>query len=240
MLRGEGDGVRKSVCLLFLFAAISSASVDHNTVLQQFAASRVRHIEKLVGVSFDGGGPVVKAVPMVDWYYAQYEPKSTAILVNAKHVSFTGDRISISKDFKPNSISQSLEATLDHELGHMLTDQLSRRIGNGAWPPSDDQMARMSWGEIVGMKTTSEGIATWIGLSGKCPTGASSASLASAKSVEAFYAGGCWMVGDILAAYQERGLRYLILHPFTPGRNDDLPKAAAEYRAQARDALAHH
>jgi hypothetical protein len=230
--------VKKSVFLFLLAAGVASATADHNIALQRLAASRIRRIEKLVGVSFDGGNPDIRAVPMVDWYYAQYEPNTAAILVNAKDVSFEGNRVSVSQHFKASSISKSLEGTLDHELGHMLTDQLSRRIGNGAWPPSQDKMVRMSWAEVVGIKTTSEGIATWIGLGGKCPEGASAASLASIQSVEALYAGGCWMVGDILAGYHERGLRYLITHPFMPERSDALPAAAADYRAKATDALA--
>jgi hypothetical protein len=50
------------------------------------------------------------------------------------------------------------------------------------------------------------------------------------------FQGGHWLVGEILDKYGERGLRWLVSHPFIPGGN--MRQDAAKYRESALTQLA--
>jgi hypothetical protein len=131
---------------------------------------------------------------------------------------------------------------LDHELGHILADHVSRRIGNGIW--RDRRTFKLiPLHRINGSKVLSEGIAEFFGhdpLEFKRSRGANFLPVGynedsfwlTNQGVECAYAGGYWLVAPVLRNFGERGVAYLVTHPLdSPDSN--LRRAAVEYQKKA-------
>ncbi|MDO8504721.1 MAG: hypothetical protein Q7S36_02600, partial [Candidatus Liptonbacteria bacterium] len=138
-----------------------------------------------------------------------------------------------------------LMVLLDHELGHALADQVSRRIGNGTWP--DTKMySKLIWHKRYGAKILSEGIGGYFGYIAWESEGKRGEKSLPARSddnywhsddgADSFYDGGYWLVSPIIRRFGEKGLEYLVTHSFEfPDGN--ARKAAKEYQKRALNEL---
>ncbi len=139
---------------------------------------------------------------------------------------------------------QQLGELLDHELGHEVMDQLSRRNGLGPWF-TRSRFDAATDPERLGLDILSEGTAMFFqrencvrddsGLSeGAFPASREQQRMYNYKMIA--YDGGYWLVRDILGRYRERGLLWMMQHPFVAA--DNIRAAAIEYRQRALRELA--
>jgi len=133
---------------------------------------------------------------------------------------------------------------VDHELGHDLMDQVSRRNGLGPWF-SEERFNKSTDEEKLGLDILSEGTAEFF-QNANFPRDYSDLSAAvfpATTEEQQFYSykmiaydGGYWIVRDILNRFGERGLIWLMLHPFVA--SNDMRAAAVAYRERALKDLA--
>lgn len=132
---------------------------------------------------------------------------------------------------------------LDHELGHELMDQVSRRNGLGPWF-TEKRFNGSTDEERLGLDILSEGTAVFFqsasfprdysDLSARTfPATAEDQPLYTYKMIA--YDGGYWIVRDVLTKFGERGLVWLIRHPFVA--SSDMRAAAIAYRERALEDL---
>lgn len=134
---------------------------------------------------------------------------------------------------------EEVSELLDHELGHELMDQVSRRNGLGPWF-TEQRFQASTDAEKLGLDILSEGTAMYFQRvdSPRDDSGLSAASFPSTREEQSLYTykmvafdGGYWLVRDVLHRYGERGLIWLIGHPFVAG--DGMRAAAIAYRQRA-------
>jgi hypothetical protein len=139
---------------------------------------------------------------------------------------------------------RQLAELLDHELGHELTDQVSRRNGLGPWF-TEQRFDISTREEKLGLDILSEGTALFFQrVNFPQPNSRLSEQLFPATREEqrfytyetVAYDGGYWIVRDVLKQYGEHGLVWLMQHPFVA--RDDMRAAAVEYHRRALDELA--
>jgi hypothetical protein len=133
--------------------------------------------------------------------------------------------------------------TADHELGHALADQVSRRNGLGPWY-TPDAFWNLPYDHRLGLTIVSEGTAGFIGHHGR-PVGdnsgwfpASDDERRIANGELLVYTGGEWAVSDILRLHGERGLVWLISHPLVLPEYGDMRAVVVAYRTRALAELA--
>jgi hypothetical protein len=128
---------------------------------------------------------------------------------------------------------------LDHELGHELMDQVSRRNGLGPWF-TEQRFDSSTNEEKLGLDIVSEGTAVFFQTANypRDYKDLSERSFPATRAEQAFYTykvltcdGGYWLVRDILSRYGERGLVWLMRHPFIA--SDNMRQAAVVYRQRA-------
>ena len=194
-------------------------------------AVRMRVIERNTGIRFDQGSVPILRLQDLTIGCAQYDS-------GTREISF--DRNDLSKIINGHGCG-SLEGTADHELGHMLMDQVSRRTGNGPWPPPLEKRLTLSPERMIGIKMVSEGFAEWTETGGSCSKAASPKLLPAKNETlvshgrepeRMIYDGGCWLVRDIVSSYGERGLIWIIKHPFVYDPRD-VRSSAEAYRGTA-------
>ena len=194
-------------------------------------AIRATELEKITGFKFDKGWK-----PNIDLEHnvspdprrqvdGRYEPETGKILfpiyitygLNVRHKNPGAVRL---MDPKVIADDISFGKLADHELGHVLGDQVSRRAGLGIWFTSN-YVDTLSAKQQLGLKLVSEGVAEYFEHFRELKNESSSNSLT----------GSLWLVSDILTKFGERGLVWLIANPFVP--TDNIEHEAAAYRAKA-------
>jgi hypothetical protein len=130
----------------------------------------------------------------------------------------------------------------DHELGHALMDQISRRNGLGPYYTQQD-VEKLSMDQRLGVMILSEGFATYVQEKMHpenffwlyCfPQNEKDERLSTFDEV--VYKGGAWLVGSIVDIYGERGVVWIREHPFYPN-SPYIRRAAQEYQLAAFQSL---
>ena len=128
---------------------------------------------------------------------------------------------------------------LDHELGHELMDQVSRRNGLGPWF-TEERFGASTYAEKLGLDILSEGTAQFFQRvdSPRDDSDLSELTFPATTKQQNYYTyrmiaydGGYWIVRDVLSKHGERGLLWLMRHPFVPA--NDMRTAALGYRDRA-------
>jgi hypothetical protein len=148
--------------------------------------------------------------------------------------------------FAPKHRYGKKSSLVDHELGHALMDQVSRRFGNRPWPDYECVMY-MNTKERISVKIRTEGVGAYFEYGGQppykdeeeygfnwLPSGPEDPAW---NSNQFTYLGGRWIVAPIIKQYGERGLVYLITHPIKY-HYDNLREGAKVYREKALKELA--
>jgi hypothetical protein len=154
--------------------------------------------------------------------------------LTARHKQSAG-----SLDAETAAGDDELAELLDHELGHVLMDQVSRRNGLGPWF-TEKRFGASTQGERIGLDILSEGTAVFFqnvyfprdyrDLSVRTfPATREEDRLYTYRMIA--YDGGYWMVREVLNKYGERGLIWFLQHPFLA--RDDTRPAAIVYRDRA-------
>jgi len=132
-----------------------------------------------------------------------------------------------------------------HELGHLWSDQVSRRNNLG---PSitDARYIKMTAGQKIGWKVVTEGVGEYFeNANDSIPEEALTALSFPASFGEiqdekqltrVAFNGGLWLVHDILSTYGERGMVWMLKHPYAA--REDFRQSAVEYHEQALKELA--
>ncbi len=252
----KGEFMRLRV-LVPIFAIAFSVSTGNAQIfpspeesLNRAVMDRMNYLEKLHGIKFERGAycGARLGIPKEDnqSLMAEYVPDDGAIYMNPRftlqltRVAFyLGERAFLGSP--KLSKSPFFVVLLDHELGHVLADHISRRIGNGVWP-NHAELWISSWDTICGTRIVAEGIAGFFGYSTteykrekaekSLPVESDVEYWRSDESTESFYAGGYWLVEPILRNFGEKGIEYLVTHPFdfADGR---ARQAAKEYQKKA-------
>ena len=205
-------------------------------ILECMMIDRMQSIENMHGIQFDDDWK-----PSVCFGYANN-------LTAEERDDWLAEYSSRTQSFKfsPKSEYKKDLALMDHELGHALMDQVSRRNGYGPWPNFECTQT-MNDKEYTSVEILSEGAGSYFEFKGQeiytranedainyLPTSPNDRRW---KDKGYKYKGGWWVVAPIIKEYGERGLVYLITHPveFDYG---NLRAGAKTYRAKALKELA--
>ncbi len=133
------------------------------------------------------------------------------------------------------ALAPEFSCVVDHELGHALTDQISRRNGLGPWF-TKEYYNRQDPNNKVGLHVIDEGIAYYFRMvyhNGENGTlelfplyGRKFGSKANKEMA------GHWIVKDIIDKYGEKGILWLITHPFN-AKDRNMREEARLYRDRA-------
>ena len=244
------------LALVFALAFSVSSGIAQQTFpspeesLNRAARDRMDYLEKLHGIKFerDVFCGARFGIPKEDnqSFLAEYVPNDGSIYLNPR---FTLQLTRVAYYLGEHAFEGSPKLSkspffvtlLDHELGHVLPDHISRRMGNGVWP-DNDKLRKSSWGTICGARIVSEGIAGFFGYSTtkydrkkaekSLPAESDVEYWLSDASTESFYAGGYWLVEPILRNFGEKGIEYLVTHPFD-FQDGRARQAAREYQKVA-------
>ncbi len=225
--------------LLALFLGFCVVVASGQTTIRQTSeetfeclmTERMQVIEQIHGIKFDkdwkprvcfGYPDDLTKQKKLDWY-AEYFSTSQSFLLS------------------PELRYQNDVSLADHELGHALMDQISRRSGNGPWF-NLERMSKMSAQERISIKILSEGVATYFEYKGDPPDkdGDENGVNFLPEGPEHYgwkgnsykYKGGRWIVAPIIRNYGERGIIYLITHPMVY-HYDQVRTGAKAYQAKA-------
>jgi hypothetical protein len=224
------------------------------TVLAEALVIRSRRLEKAAGIHFSPGW---KPKVDIEWSIAteaderniaaRYDPGEQIFLFPMSiiaEMTVRHDKIPLSQ-LEPAVAAEDelFSAIADHEIGHAIADIVSRRLHSGPFYTMErfhNQTRQGQWG----LNIVSEGIGTYFErlLHDKNDVLSPFALPASYEQLQTYsfniiaFQGGCWLVGEILDRYGERGLGWLVSHPFVPGEN--MRQDAVRYRESALAALA--
>ena len=244
--------------ILPLLFSVSCASTGTETLienadLRRAVEARMDYLENLYHIKFDRGEfkGAFFGIPR-EWekkllgknILGTYIPGRQSIYISEDFIprmksarSSAGEK-AFSED-QEWSYDREFVTLLDHELGHVYADQVSRRIGNGSWPP-----ATRTWGKHCGMSTMSEGIGQFFGYFPIDGGKKGMESFPEKMSIFGWYRnygsnrrnvfpiGGYALVAPILERFGQKGLEYLLTHPvdFKGGRMREI---ATEYLKKA-------
>lgn len=198
---------------------------------QKAFAEEVVVMEKRYGIKFDADWK-----PLVAFRIPDDIPSQSRADFSAQYVPETQSFV----------IAPTRRGTVDisvvkHELGHAITDQISRRIGKGMWPDVSKN-PELEFDMIVGRAVISEGIGSYFQYKDDpyYPKDAKGGEEWLPQSFGDFlwrnkdfpYHGGHWLVAPIINKCGERGITYLLKHPLR-FQNDDVRTAALEYQRVA-------
>lgn len=237
------------VLVLFLLAPISSLGEEvsdqdalnwHNAFVE-----RARVMEEEYGIEFD-----VAWKPVIAFEIPSDIPPAFRYDFSARY-NFDTETITIAPKLK----QQVKINIVDHELGHALVDQLSRRIGNRMWPgPENDpnvewdgNKRKSKWVAQMGLSIICEGLGSYFEFHGKPPYSGEeelgynwlpeSYGDLRWQATDVQYLGGYWLIAPIVRKYGEEGIIYLIKNPFS-FEDGNAQKAAFEYQRKALKKLA--
>jgi len=219
-------------------------------VLNKAVADRMNYLEHRYHIRFDRAAfkGATFGIPAEhdQTFEAEYVPGESRIYVNRSFVFwFVRTKVCFGErafEGVPQfSRSQKLLTILDHELGHFWADHVSRKIGNGAWP-SPYNFSELSWDQQCGLRVLTEGVAGYFSYTtpdyNRKERAKSFPEESDAKywygrgGQVAFYAGGYWLVRPILQRFREKGVEYIVTHPFY-FEDGDARQAAKEYQRTA-------
>ena len=198
--------------------------------------NRARVIEEKFGVKFDA-----KWKPKVEFARPESFPPTVETPLAGRYI-FATQSFLVSPRWK----SDVRIALIDHELGHALADQVSRRIGNGAWPGEwngdVDQLE-----EMMARNFISEGIAEYFENIGKRHPKRTKGGYKNLpeswfdqelwRNIYRRYEGSYWIVQPILKRHGIHGLVYLMTHPFKYSLGGNVRGPALEYQKKAMEDL---
>lgn len=218
--------------------------------LEGVFAARRAVFEQRYAVKFDQGWqPKVAIAPVSDTrrgFLAEYLQSSQSFVIFSPEFEefagtdargFTGYNRDVK--FKGKFDRRGgIVKVVDHELGHALADQVSRRYGFGPFPPHENVVEKSPhwWG----VKMVSEGIAMWFestsfpdwpaeSRSYKLPTGPNDYFLWGLFFTDAyFHESAYWVTQPLLDHDVEKGLVYLVSHRLTLPDNN-IRAAVATY-----------
>lgn len=200
--------------------------------------ARVKVIEKRFGIRFDSNWK-----PKIIFMAPENAPPKVDERLAGRYL-FDTQSFVIRPDLEkyPNLNTE----LIDHELGHALADQFSRRNNLGKWPGEPKDGEKLEY--VISRHLVSEGVATYFQNIGKLhPTKTKggeknlpSSWLESDLWLNGRYRrdGGYWLVQPILKRYGVRGLIYLIKHPLVFNESGNMRDAAIEYQRKAMEDLA--
>ena len=224
------------------------------TVLAKAFAIRAAKLEKATGISL---GPEWNPRVDIEWSIAtesgernisaRYDPEKQMFLFPMSiiaEMTIRHDKIPLSQLDPIVAADDALfNIIADHEIGHAIADVVSRRLHAGPFYTVErfnNQTKEGQWG----LNIVSEGIGTYFErlLHDKNDVLSPFALPASFEQLQTYnfdiiaFQGGYWLVEEILDKYRERGLGWLVSHPFIPGEN--MRQDAIRYRESALTALA--
>lgn len=232
---------------------VGSAWTGDERILASAISIRAARLEQVSGFRFDPGWtPKVS----LEWSLGEAGSASDAIYKPETQTVYFPIHVwsELAARHRPASgcLNADLAATdeevselLDHELGHELMDQVSRRSGLGPWF-TEQRFQASTDAEKLGLDILSEGTAKFFQRldSPRDDSGLSEQAFPASHEQQALYTyrmiafdGGYWLVRDVLSRYGERGLIWLMAHPFVAA--DDMQAAAMAYRARALQELSH-
>ena len=233
-------------------AFVNSGWGDYEVLLSKAATLRGDRLERRTGFRFDKTWtPAVS----LEWSIGgggsegQYRAENQTIFLPIRIVyglSARHGQTAASLSAETVAGDDELGELLDHELGHALMDQVSRRNGMGPWF-TEARFEAASAEEQLGLDILSEGTAQYCQRVEfpRDDSGLSEATFPDKPEQQRFYTysmlaydGGYWIVRDILREYRERGLIWLMRHPFVA--RGDMRAAAFAYRRRALQELARH
>ena len=226
---------------------VNSGWAEQENILARAIGLRARKIEEKTGFQFD-----MNWTPKVslEWSLGRGVNDSNGIYkAETQTISFP-IRIVYEFETRHNQLSDSVTAetaaadadvgeVFDHELGHALMDQVSRRNGLGPWFTSERFDASTDE-QRLGLDILSEGIALFFQrvYFPRDDSDLSELTFPATREQQQFftyrmiaYDGGYWIVRDVLSRYGERGLIWLMRHP--PVVTDNMRAAAVTYRHRA-------
>lgn len=250
--------MRRLLPALFFVFVVSSRVVyagspvsSADAALCEAIYDRMDYLERAYGIKFDRGDfqRIAFGIPKKhdQTYQAEYVPADRAIYVNTGLLlQFVRFRAVLGegawKGSPQFSSNEKLKTILDHELGHVLADQMSRRLGGKMFPDPKPEPA-LSWTQFWGHRVVSEGIGNFFGYTTPeypknkgekyLPTADNGTFWFTRKAHEAYYGGGYWLVYPILKRFGMRGLEYLLTHPFDFPIQGNAREAARAYQEKA-------
>ncbi len=217
-------------------------------VFSKVLAIRAKKLEEKIGFSFDNNrGPRAKfdsklSDPSLTVVHAQYFYEDQSIHFRSSLIDEISQKYNISlRRVNPAVLAKDdyLGKMIDHELGHLLMDQVSRRNKLGIWYTPED-FQKLSKERQMGVRIVSEGVAVYFAhieyptIDTLCEKSFPSNQKEEEDFVlrDVIYDGGYWLVRDILKEHGEIGLLWILRHPFT-STNGNMRKEAVDYRSQA-------
>lgn len=233
-----------------LVVAEPSEYKDEEAVFSKALQIRAQELEKLSGFKFDKN---TKPKTEFEWILgrtgsaarllivAEYESETQTIYFVSRLIAETTVRHkTLLKLANPAVISEDgeLGELFDHELGHLLMDQVSRRNKLGPWFTAKRFLGK-ELAEQLGINIVSEGTAMYFQRIRHSNFSKLSEAVFPAdldqwryySFTAVAYEGGFWLVRDVLKKHGERGLAWLIAHPFLA--TDNMREAAVLYRKTA-------
>ena len=244
--------VLQNLIILTAVFAGSENRPEQEKIWEQAFSLRQQAVEEKYGLKFEAGWKprVVFGIP--DYYLpknyglfeAEYDLDTQSFKV---HPGFRKEEMAL-KFFQPGIKSYRahryspdyFRQMIDHELGHALADQFSRRQGKGIWPDFN-HLDTLPWTKRYGIIMQFEGVGKYSSfvsvinpdqaLEVYWPEEANEWFFIFSRENTVYY-GGYTLVKPILDRFRGQGLAYLIKNPFSfPDGN--VKAAARNYQAKA-------
>lgn len=186
-------------------------------------------LEWSLGTGTNGSNAIYKAETQTTYF-----PIRILYELTARHKGWQ-DSLSAETAAEDNELAE----IMDHELGHELMDQVSRRNGLGPWF-TEKRFNASTDGERLGLDILSEGTAQYFQRVNFPREDSDLSEFTFPATVEQqkyytyrmiAYDGGYWIVRDVLKKHGERGLIWFMHHPFVAGY--DMRTVAVTYRDRA-------
>ena len=223
-------------CMIATAQGQTTSSGREEEALECLMIERMKVIEQLHGIKFDN-----------DWK-PSVRLEFPDDLLPQKKSGYYASYLADTQSFLFSPMQKYLENihVMDHELGHALMDQVSRRSGNGPWP-NIECINTLSEKEQISLMIIDEGVGAYFEYQGQprykdedtngfywLPDGPEDFAW---KDPDFKYNGGRWIVAPIIKQYGERGIVYLITHPMVY-HYDQVRTGAVAYQAKALKDLA--
>ena len=235
--------MKKILVLSILFVVVITGTQCQNTKWEHAVLLRKNVMERKFGIPFSN----------------EWSPKvafKNSDTIDGEIISYNGMYVSEDSSFRFNGrfktatipsigdtvtpLADSIRLLIDHELGHALVDQLSRRLYNKTWPV---KTSFYSYWQAIEVRILSEGMADYFRNMLSYDTSSHIESLPDGpygdiwKTSNWIYDGGYWTVKPIIETYGQKGLEYIMTNPLSV-MSYDVRSACAEYQKIALEELA--